>query len=91
VWVDGERLIVTRFILPLFHTPDNHNQDVRLESNVPVGGGWLATRVRFLDAGVAMQTEDYSDWRADAPLSERFLQAEHWTEERHWFRGPSPR
>ena len=44
-WVERDRMIVTRFLLPLFPTPDNRIQDARLESNVAVGGGWLATRV----------------------------------------------
>jgi hypothetical protein len=89
LWIDAERLIAVRFLMPLFPTPDHHNQDVRLENNVPVGGGWLATRVRFLDNGIAVQTEEYSDWHADVPLSERFLQAEHWSEGPHWFVAPN--
>jgi hypothetical protein len=83
-WVDADRLIVTRFLLPLFPTPDGHVQDARLENNVPVGGGWLATRVRMLDAGKPVQTEEYSDWRADVPLADSFFQAEHWSEGPHW-------
>jgi hypothetical protein len=83
-WVDADRLIVTRFLLPLFPTPDNHVQDARLENNVPVGGGWLATRVRMLDRGVPVQTEEYSDWRVDVPLADSFFQAERWTEGPHW-------
>jgi hypothetical protein len=57
-WVDRERLIVVRFLMPLFPSPENSNQDVRLENNMRLGGGWLATRVRILDRGVALQTED---------------------------------
>ena len=83
-WVDADRLIVTRFLLPLFSTPDNHVQDARLENNVPVGGGWLATRVRMLDRGTPVQTEEYSDWRADVDLPESFFQVEHWGEGAHW-------
>lgn len=83
-WVDVDRLIVTRFLLPLFPTPDNHVQDARLENNVPVAGGWLATRVRMLDRGVPAQTEEYSDWRVDVPLADSFFQAEHWSEGPHW-------
>jgi len=89
-WVDAGRLIVTRFLLPLFPTPDNHVQDARLENNVPVGGGWLATRVRMLDRGTAVQTEEYSDWRANVPLADSFFQAEHWSEGGHWARTAKP-
>src|SRR5687768_14538315 len=84
VWVDRERLIVMRFIMPLFPSPENRSQDVRMESNVPVGGGWLATRVRILDKGVPLQTEEYADWKGDVPLRESFFQAERWSEGPHW-------
>lgn len=83
-WVEKDRLIVTRFLLPLVPSPENRNQDVRLENNVPLGGGWLATRVRMLDKGAPMQTEEYSDWRADVDLPESFFQVEHWGEGAHW-------
>jgi hypothetical protein len=84
LWIDRERLIVVRFIMALSPTPNPRVQDIRLENNVPVGGGWLATRIRFLDAGVAVQSEDYSDWHADVPLAPSFFQAERWTEGPHW-------
>lgn len=70
--------------MPLFPTPTKRSQDIRLENDVAVGGGWLATRVRFLDNGVAVQTEDYSDWRTDVSLPDNFFQAEHWAEGQHW-------
>jgi hypothetical protein len=38
----------------------------------------------MLDKGVPMQTEEYSDWRADVALPESFFQAEHWSEGSHW-------
>jgi hypothetical protein len=88
IWVEKDRLIVTRFLLPLFPTPDKRVQDVRLENNVPVGDGWLATRVRMLDQGTAQQTEEYSDWRVNVPLPETFFQVEHWSEGPHWARKP---
>ena len=86
VWVDADRLIVTRFIMPLFPSPDGRSQDVRLENNVEVGGGWLATRIRMLDKGVPVQTEDYSDWRTGVTLPASFFQAETWTKDPHWHR-----
>ena len=71
IWVEKDRLIVTRFLMPLIPTPDKRLQDVRLENNVAAGDGWLATRVRMLDKGKPMQTEEYSDWRVNVPLPER--------------------
>ena len=86
-WVEKDRLIVTRFLMPLVPSPEGRAQDVRLENNVPLGGGWLATHVRILDKGSAMQTEEYSDWRAGVELPETFFQVEHWTEGAHWAKG----
>jgi hypothetical protein len=91
IWIDRERLIAMRFTMPLFPSPDNRSQDVRLENNVQVGGGWLATRVRILDKGVAMQTEEYSDWKSDVALPESFFQVEHWSEGPHWAKPASNR
>jgi len=88
VWVDADRLIVTRFLMPLFPSPDGRSQDVRLENNVEVGGGWLATRVRILDRGVPVQVEEYSDWRTGVALPVSFFQAERWTQDPHWYRAP---
>jgi hypothetical protein len=88
IWVEKDRLIVTRFLLPLFPTPDHRVQDVRLENNVAVGGGWLATKVRMLDQGNAIQTEEYSDWKVNVPLPETFFQVEHWGEGEHWTKKP---
>ena len=85
-WVEKDRLIVTRFLLPLVPSPEHRNQDVRLENNVPLGGGWLATRVRMLDKGAPMQTEEYSDWRANVELPESFFQVEHWMDGPHWMK-----
>jgi hypothetical protein len=86
IWVDAGRLIVTRFIMPLFPSPERRSQDVRLENNVEVGGGWLATKIRMLDKGVPVQTEEYSDWRTDVALPASFFQAEKWTQDPHWYK-----
>lgn len=86
-WVEKDRLIVTRFLMPLVPSPEKRAQDVRLENNVALGGGWLATRIRILDKGVPMQTEEYTDWRADVAFPATFFQAEHWMEGPHWAKG----
>ena len=57
---------------------------MRLENNVRVGGGWLATRIRILDKGVPVQTEEYTDWKVGMELPESFFQAERWSEGPHW-------
>ena len=83
-WVEKDRLIVTRFLMPLVPSPEGRAQDVRLENNVALGGGWLATRIRILDKGVPMQTEEYTDWRADVTFPATFFQAERWMDGPHW-------
>jgi hypothetical protein len=83
-WVEKDRLIVTRFMVPLIPSPEGRLQDVRLENNVPAGRGWLATRIRMLDKGAPMQTEEYSDWHVDVPLAESLFDAERWSEATHW-------
>ena len=89
VWVDADRLIVTRFIMALFPSPERRSQDVRLENNVEVGGGWLATKIRMLDKGMPVQTEEYSDWRTGMSFPPSFFQAEKWTQGPHWYRPPA--
>lgn len=88
--VDAQRLIVTRFIMPLFPSPEGRSQDVRLENNVEVGGGWLATKIRMLDKGQPVQTEEYSDWRSGMSLPASFLRAETWTQDPHWHQPRTP-
>jgi hypothetical protein len=83
-WVDAERLIVVRFVAPLIPNGKAKAQDIRLEKNVPVAGGWLATRVRMLDADQPLQTEEYTDWHANVTLPPHFFDPAHWSEGTHW-------
>lgn len=86
-WVDAERLVVTRMLVPLLPRSGDaapHPQDIRLESYVPVGGGWLATRVRMLDADKPLQTEEYADWKGDVPLAADLFVPERWSAVPHW-------
>lgn len=87
-WVDRERLVVTRMLVPLRPAQPGAAvaapQDIRLEGLVPLGGGWLATRVRMLDQGQPLQTEEYSDWRAGVPLAPELFVAQFWSVVPHW-------
>lgn len=87
-WIDRERLIVTRILVPLRPPqpggPPAEPQDIRLEGLVPLGGGWLATRVRMLDHGQPLQTEEYSDWRAGIALAPELFVAQSWSSVPHW-------
>lgn len=83
-WVDAERLVVTRIVAPLIPNGKGKAQDIRLEKYVPVGKGWLETRVRMLDAGEPLQTEEYRDWHAGVDFPRGFFDPAHWSEGRHW-------
>jgi hypothetical protein len=85
-WIDRDRLIAVRFLVKLSPAPDARPNDIRLESYVPVGGGWLATHVAIMEDSVVRQAEDYSDWHGDVALPSDFFVAEKWSEVPHWFR-----
>lgn len=86
-WIDRDRLIAVRFLVKLSPAPDAKADDIRLESYVPVGGGWLATHVAVMEGNVVRQAEDYRDWQGDVALRSDFFVAEKWSEAPHWFRG----
>ncbi len=86
-WIDRDRLIAVRFLVKLSPAADAKPNDIRLESYVPVGGGWLATHVAIMEGSIVRQAEDYSDWRGDVALPNDFFVAERWSEVPHWFRG----
>ncbi|HEX6558277.1 MAG TPA: hypothetical protein VF021_02425 [Longimicrobiales bacterium] len=83
-WVDRERLVAVRMILALSPTPNAPPMDIHLDDYVPVGGGWLATRVVMSNNGVPVQTEQYSDWKANVDLAPAFFDAGRWASVRHW-------
>ena len=82
-WIDRERLIIVRMIVPL----GPQLADIRLDDNVPVGGGWLATKVGIMVGGEMRQQEQYSQWRANADLPRDFFVAEKWSAVPHWAGG----
>jgi hypothetical protein len=86
-WIDRDRLVAVRFLVKLSPAPDAKADDIRLESYVPVSGGWLATHVAIMQGTVVRQAEDYRDWHGDVPLPNDFFVAEKWSEVPHWFRG----
>lgn len=82
-WVDRERLVVVRMLVSFGGSASAPVQDVSLDDYVPVGGGWLATRVSF-QSSAGSQTEDYMSWKADPPLPPEFFTVEHWKDGSHW-------
>ena len=86
-WIERDRLQPVRILVKLSPAPDAKPNDIRLESYVPLGGGWLATRVLIMEGGVVRQAEDYSDWKGNVALPNDLFVAEKWSEAPHWFRG----
>jgi hypothetical protein len=79
-WVDAERLIVTRALLP----SGSSMLDVTLDDYQRAGGGWVAVRVAMSSNGAVRQLEEYSDVRADVPLDPALFAPATWSTARHW-------
>jgi len=86
-WIERDRLQPVRILVKLSPAPDAKPNDIRLESYVPLSGGWLATRVLIMEGGVVRQAEDYSDWKGNVALPNDLFVAEKWSSVPHWFRG----
>jgi hypothetical protein len=84
-WIDSARNVIVRMILsPAPNTPP---MDIRLDDYVPLGGGWLATKVDMRVGGKPRQTEQYSDWKADMALPPALFDPATWTTAPHWAAG----
>ena len=83
-WIDQNRLIIVRMLLPLNPNAAADLADIRLEDYRPVGGGWLAVRVEMTHGGQLLQNEVYSDWRGNVELPAELFVAEKWSEKPHW-------
>ena len=83
-WIDQERLIVVRMIVPLNPANVTDVADIRLEDYKPVAGGWLAVLVEIMHGGQVIQKEQYSDWRGNVALPADFFVAEKWSDVPHW-------
>jgi hypothetical protein len=81
-WIDTERNVVVRMILP--PAPSAGTMDIRLDGYVPLAGGWLATKVAMNVGGAPVQTEEYSDWKANVDLAPSLFDLTAWTTAPHW-------
>ena len=86
IWVDAEREVVVRAIL--VPAPTAPLMDVRLDSLVPLAGGWLATQCAFYVAGKLVQREEYHDWAANVAFSPGLFDVATWTTAPHWANKP---
>ena len=81
-WVDTKTKAVVRAIFsPVAGAPV---MDMRLDSLVQAGGGWLATRCEFYVNGKLLQAEDYHDWKTDVALSPALFEPATFTTAPHW-------
>jgi len=81
-WVDPKSKAVVRAIFsPVAGAPV---MDMRLDSLVQTGGGWLATRCEFWIAGKLAQAEDYHDWKTGVDLSPALFEPATFTTAPHW-------
>jgi hypothetical protein len=85
-WVDAERLVLVRLLVPGGPGPRAPVQDIRLDAYVPLGGSWLATRVTMYVAGRRVLFEEYSRYTADPPLPDATFDPARWREAPHWTR-----
>ena len=85
-WVDvGTKALVRAIYSPVNGAPV---MDMRLDSLVQTGGGWLATRCEFWIAGKLAQTEEYHDWRTNITLSPGLFDPATWATAPHWAHEP---
>ncbi|HWC73909.1 MAG TPA: hypothetical protein VG454_08215 [Gemmatimonadales bacterium] len=83
-WIDQERLVLVRMVLPLNPAAPEQVTDIRLKDYRQVSGGWLAVLVEFIRNGQVIQKEQYSDWRGNVDLPADFFVAEKWAAVPHW-------
>jgi hypothetical protein len=81
-WIDAERNVVMRMILA--PAPNAGTMDIRLDGYVPLAGGWLATKVAMSVGGAPVQTEEYSEWKANVELAPALFDPASWTTAPHW-------
>jgi len=85
VWVDSSRLVAVRQMSPV-RSGDPRLLDSRFSSYQRAGGGWVAVDCEFYLNGKLIQREQYSNVRANAPLSPALFDAAAWTTAPHWVR-----
>jgi len=67
VWIDTERLVVVRMILPSQRAPGEPS-DVRFLDFRAVPRGWIAARIDVYRRNHLVMSEEYSDIETDVPL-----------------------
>jgi hypothetical protein len=84
-WVDTDRLILVRMIVPLGAAAP---YDIRLLNYLKLDDSWVATHISMLQDGKEVQAEDYTNSRVDTPLSPDLFDPAKWTTAQHWHTAP---
>jgi hypothetical protein len=85
-WVDADRLVVVRVRVPM--RSGAGLLDIRLDGYVPLGGGWLATRVSIAFEGKPLQLEEYTEWSDGVAIPDSLFERARWVSGGHWAGGP---
>jgi hypothetical protein len=87
-WVDTDRNVVVRMILA--PAPNAGTMDIHLDDYVPLDKGWLATKIAMNVNGKPVQTEQYSEYKANVELPKELFDPGQWVSAPHWARGRKP-
>jgi hypothetical protein len=81
-WVTKDNLLFVRMVEP----GARGRTDVRFESYVPAGRGWMAERVEQYVAGTRRVLEEYSDIHTDVALSDALFDPAEWSSAPSWIK-----
>jgi len=70
LWIEKDRLIVVRFL----KYENNTKEEGILEDHMKAGAGWTETKATFYFDDKLVQKEFYHDFKANAPLDEKFFE-----------------
>jgi hypothetical protein len=87
-WIDRDRNVVVRMIM--VPAPNAPTMDIHLDGYVPLERGWLATKIAMNVGGKPVQTEDYSEWKANTELAPALFDPAMWTTAPHWAKARAP-
>ena len=83
VWIDTERLIVLRQVFVVGDTALTYI-DSQFKQYRPIGQSWIAPECSFYINGKLLQKEEYSEIKADVPLSPGLFDPAQWKTAPHW-------
>ncbi|TAK16212.1 MAG: hypothetical protein EPO35_05795 [Acidobacteria bacterium] len=82
-WVDAERLVAVRAILP----SGANMLDITLDGYIQSGASWVATKVSMMVGGKLRQLEEYTEVRTDVELPADLFDPARWMTAKHWAAG----